>query len=138
LRSVKLTIEEYASFGKNIYHQEFIALKDNKTSIITLLVSLMILVFSVIQQENKLAALAFMVGLSSTITSLVYFKDLQVEKSTYKMRIFSTIAAFVLAVLFLENTYGSLHLIILIFTVLLYFFYLENIKDSISRKNYNQ
>jgi len=138
LRSVKITIEEYASFGKNIYQQEFITLKNNKTSIISLLVSLVILVFSVVQQENELAALAFMVGLLSTITSLVYFKDSYVEKSTYKTRILSTIAAFVLAVLFLENTYRSLHLIILIFTALLYFFYLENIKDSISQKNYNQ
>jgi len=84
LRSVKLTIEEYASFGKDIYQQEIITLKDNKTSIISLLVSLVILVFSVVQQENELSPIAFMIGLSSTITSLVYFNDLQVEKTTYK------------------------------------------------------
>jgi len=138
LRSVKLTVEEYVLFGKDIYQQEMITLKNNKTSIISLLVSLVILVFSVVQQENELAPLAFMIGLSSTINSLVYFKDLQVEKSTYKTRILSTVAAFVLVILFLENSYGSLHFIIFMFTALLYFFYLDNIKYSISQKNYSQ
>lgn len=138
MRSVKLTVEEYVLFGKDIYQQEMITLKNNKTSIISLLVSLVILVFSVVQQENELAPLAFMIGLSSTINSLVYFKDLQVEKSTYKTRILSTVAAFVLVILFLENSYGSLHFIIFMFTALLYFFYLDNIKYSISQKNYSQ
>ncbi|WLD23241.1 hypothetical protein NU10_11060 [Flavobacterium dauae] len=138
LRSVKLTVEEYVLFGKDIYQQEMITLKNNKTSIISLLVSLVILVFSVVQQENELAPLAFMIGLSSTINSLVYFKDLQVEKSTYKTRILSTVASFVLVILFLENSYGSLHFIIFMFTALLYFFYLDNIKYSISQKNYSQ
>ncbi|GEM_PF-2005534 len=130
LRSVKLTIQEYASFGKDIYQQEFITLKDNKTSIISLLVSLVILLFSVVQQENELAPLAFMIGLSSTITSLVYFRDLQVEKGTYKTRILSTIALFVLVVLFLENSYGFLHWIILMFTILLVFSFIENLRSN--------
>lgn len=130
LRSVKLTIQEYASFENDIYQQEFITLKDNKTSIISLLVSLVILLFSVVQQENELAPLAFMIGLSSTIASLVYFKDLQIEKRTYKARILSTIALFVLAVLFLENNYGFLHYIILMFTILLTLFFIENLKSN--------
>ncbi|RRA96009.1 hypothetical protein [Paenimyroides viscosum] len=130
LRSVKLTIQEYASFENDIYQQEFITLKDNKTSIISLLVSLVILLFSVVQQENELAPLAFMIGLSSTIASLVYFKDLQIEKRTYKTRILSTIALFVLAVLFLENSYGFLHYIILMFTILLTLFFIENLKSN--------
>ena len=129
LQSIKLNSEEYAVFEKDIYQQEFIMLKDNKTSLISLLVSLVILVFSIVQQENDLASLAFMIGLSSSITSLVYFKDLRVEKSTYKTRMLSTLASFVLAVLFLENCYGFLHFIILIFTGLLYFIYRDNIKN---------
>ena len=137
LRSVKLTIEEYISFGKNIYQQEFITLKDNKTSIISLLISLVILVFSVVQQKNELAPLAFMIGLSSTITSLVYFRDLQVEKSTYKTRTLSTIALFALVVLFLENSYGFLHWIILMFTVLLTFLFVENL-TSYKEMNLNK
>lgn len=130
LRSVKLTVQEYNSFENVIYQQEFITLKDNKTSIISLLVSLVILLFSVVQQENELAPLAFMIGLSSTITSLVYFKDLQIEKRTYKTRILSTIALFVLGVLFLENSYGFLHYIILMFTILLTLFFIENLKSN--------
>src|SRR5690606_5783154 len=130
LRSVKLTIEEYASFGKDIYQQEIITLKDNKTSIISLLVSLVILVFSVVQQENELSPIAFMIGLSSTITSLVYFNDLQVEKTTYKSRMISTMLSFVLATLFLENSFLYLRFIIVMFTLMLFTIYLKEVQNQ--------
>ena len=130
LRSVKLTIEEYASFGKDIYQQEIITLKDNKTSIISLLVSLVILVFSVVQQENELSPIAFMIGLSSTITSLVYFNDLQVEKTTYKSRMISTMLSFVLATLFLENSFLYLRFIIVMFTLMLFTIYLKEVQNK--------
>ncbi|SEH92060.1 hypothetical protein SAMN02927937_02146 [Paenimyroides aquimaris] len=131
LRSVKLTIEEYASFGKDIYQQEIITLKDNKTSIISLLVSLVILVFSVVQQENELSPIAFMIGLSSTITSLVYFNDLQVEKTTYKSRMISTMLSFVLATLFLENSFLYLRFIIVMFTLMLFTIYLKEVQNQV-------
>ncbi|HLT66156.1 MAG TPA: hypothetical protein VKZ80_07390, partial [Flavobacterium sp.] len=53
-----------------------------------------------------------------------------IEKRTYKTRILSTIALFVLAVLFLENSYGFLHYIILMFTILLTLFFIENLKSN--------
>ena len=138
LRSTKLNINEYASFGKDIYQQEFIQLQNNKTSVLSFFISLVILVFSVVQQQNELASLAFMIGLSSTITSLVYFKDLCVEKRTYKTRTLATMASFGLAVLFLENSYNFLHWVILMFTVLLYFFYLESLRVNVLQKNYHK
>lgn len=134
LRSVKLTIQEYASFENDIYQQEFITLKDNKTSIISLLVSLVILLFSVVQQENELAPFAFLIGISSLITSMVYYKEKKVERNTYKIRIISSVMLFVLSVYFLDNSYLFLHWIILIFTVLLVFFFIENLR---SNKNKN-
>ena|SRR5690554_1351412 len=134
LRSVKLTIQEYASFENDIYQQEFITLKDNKTSIISLLVSLVILLFSAVQQENELAPFAFLIGISSLITSMVYYKEKKVERNTYKIRIISSVMLFVLSVYFLDNSYLFLHWIILIFTVLLVFFFIENLR---SNKNKN-
>lgn len=130
LRSVKLTIQEYASFENDIYQQEFITLKDNKTSIISLLVSLVILLFSAVQQENELAPFAFLIGISSLITSMVYYKEKKVERNTYKIRIISSVMLFVLSVYFLDNSYLFLHWIILIFTVLLVFFFIENLKKQ--------
>src|SRR5690554_6244181 len=130
LRSIKLNPQEYTSFQTDIYRPEFIVLENNKTSILTLLVSLIILLFSVIQQENDLAPLAFMIGLSSSITSLVYFNERKIEKTTYKTRMISTVALFILAVLFLENSYGFLYGVILMFTVLLMFFFLEIMKNK--------
>ena len=130
LRSVKLNSEEYTTFQTNIYSKEFIVLNNNKTSVLSLLCSLVILVFSVIQQENDLAPLAFMIGLSSSITSLVYFNERKIEKTTYKTRMISTVALFILAVLFLENSYGFLYGVILMFTVLLMFFFLEIMKNK--------
>lgn len=134
LQSIKLNSEEYALFEKDIYQQEFITWKDNKTSLISLLVSLVILVFSIVQQNNALAPFAFLIGISSLITSMVYYKEKKVERNNYKMRIISSVMLFVLSVYFLDNSYLFLHWIILIFTVLLVFFFIENLR---SNKNKN-
>lgn len=134
LRSVKLTNEDYFTFHKSIYQQEYIVLKDNKATVLSILISLLILIFSIVQQENELSPIAFLIGLSSTITFLVYFNDLRIEKRTYKARMISTMLGFVLAVLCLENSFMFLHWIILVFTGLLFLFYKENINNS---KNYN-
>ncbi|HLW42140.1 MAG TPA: hypothetical protein VKY82_07200 [Flavobacterium sp.] len=130
LRSIKLNPQEYTSFQTDIYRPEFIVLENNKTSILTLLVSLIILLFSIIQQENELAPLAFMIGLSSSITSLVYFNERKVGKITYKSRMIATVILFVLAVLFLENSFHFLHGIILMFTILLSFLIVKNLKNK--------
>ena len=130
LRSVKLTNEDYFTFHKSIYQQEYIVLKDNKVTVLSILISLLILVFSIVQQENELSPFAFLIGLSSTITFLVYFNDLRIEKRTYKTRMISTMLGFVLAVLCLENSFMFLHWIILSFTALLLLFFLENLKSN--------
>ncbi|UUV20338.1 hypothetical protein [Paenimyroides aestuarii] len=130
LKGRKLTIVEYNTFGNSDINTELIVLKNSRTSLLMLLISLIILVFSVVQQNNTLAPFAFLIGISSLITSLVYYKEQKVERNTYKVRIISSVMLFVLSVYFLDNSYMFLHWVILIFTVLLVFFFIENLRNS--------
>lgn len=130
LQSKKLSITEYNLFNKTDSNKELIAIKSSRTSQLLVLISLLILVFSVIQQNNPLAPFAFLIGLSSFITSLVYYREKEVEKSIYKSRVISSILLFILAIYFLENSFQFLNWIILIFTILLSFFFFENIQNN--------
>lgn len=130
LQSRKLSIEEYQLFDKNINQKDLIVLKNLKSSLLLFLISLIILVFSVVQQNNDLAPFAFLIGLSSLITSLVYYNEKTVERNTYKVRIISSVMLFVLSIYFLDNSYLFLHWIILVFTILLVFFFIENLRNN--------
>lgn len=134
LRSLKLSENKYLTFHQDIYKQEYVILKDGKASVLNVLISLLILVFSVIQQDNEFSPLAFLIGLSSTISSLVYFSERKIEKTTYKTRTISTLLAFILAALFLENSFHFLNWIILMFTGLLFSFFIEDLKN---KEHYN-
>lgn len=130
LQSRKLSIEEYKLFNENINQKDSIILRNSKSSLLLFLISLIILIFSVVQQNNDLAPYAFLIGLSSLITSLVYYNEKTVERNTYKVRIISSVMLFVLSIYFLDNSYLFLHWIILIFTILLVFFFIENLRDN--------
>ena len=130
LRSRKLSIEEFRLFSENINQKDLIILKNSKTSLLMLLLSLVILVFSVAQQNNNLAPFAFLIGLSSLITSIVYYKEQKVERNNYKVRIISSVSLFILSIYFLDNSYLFLHWIILGFTTLLILFFIENLKSN--------
>lgn len=130
LQSRKLSIEEFGSFSENINQKDLIILKNSKASLLIFLLSLIILVFSVVQQNNDLAPFAFLIGLSSLIISLVYYNEKTVERNTYNVRIISSVLLFVLSIYFLDNSYLFLHLIILIFTILLVFFFIENLRNN--------
>lgn len=130
LQSRKLSIEEFISFSKNFNQKDLIILKNSKTSLLIFLISLIILVFSIVQQNNDLAPFAFLIGLSSLITSIVYYKEQKVEHNAYKVRIISSVLLFLLSVYFLDNSYLFLHWVILIFTILLVFFFIENLRNN--------
>ncbi|SFN69016.1 hypothetical protein SAMN05421741_10941 [Paenimyroides ummariense] len=130
LQSKMLSIEEYLVFDKNINQKDLIILKNLKSSLLLFLISLIILIFSVVQQNNDLAPFAFLIGLTSLITSLVYYNEKTVERNTYKVRIISSVMLFVLSIYFLDNSYLFLHWIILIFTILLVFFFIENLRNN--------
>lgn len=130
LQSRKLSVEEFRLFSENVNQKDLIILKNSKTSLLMLLLSLIILVFSVVQQNNDLAPFAFLIGLSSLITSLVYYKEQKVERNNYKVRVISSVLLFVLSIYFLDNSYLFLHWIILIFTTLLAFFFIENLRNN--------
>src|SRR5690554_8211574 len=72
LRSIKINPQEYTSFQTDIYRPEFIVKENNGDSILTLLVSLIILLFSILQQDNELYLLAFIIELSFSVPALVY------------------------------------------------------------------
>lgn len=130
LQSRKLSIGEFRSFSENVNQKDLIELKNSRTSLLILLLSLIILVFSVVQQNNDLAPFAFLIGLSSLITSLVYYKEKIVERNTYKVRMISSVLLFVLSIYFLDNSYLFLHWTILIFIILLVFFFIENLRNN--------
>lgn len=130
LQSRKLSMEEFRLFSEDINQKDLIILKNSKTSLLMLLLSLVILVFSVVQQNNDLAPFAFLIGLSSLITSIVYYKEQKVERNNYKVRIISSVSLFVLSIYFLDNSYLFLHWIILGFTALLILFFIENLKNN--------
>src|SRR5690606_11664821 len=126
----KLSESEYQIFDKNNDKEELIEIKNSKTSTLMLLISAIILVFSIVQQNNDLSPFAFLIGLSSLITSLVYFKEKKVVKNNYMVRIIASVTLFILAVYFLDNSYMFLNWIILLFTALLILFFIENLKRS--------
>lgn len=130
LQSRKLSPEEYKLFNENINQKDSIILRNSKSSLLLFLISLIILVFSVVQQNNDLAPFAFLIGLSSLVISLVYYNEKTVERNTYKVRIISSVMLFVLSIYFLDNSYLFLHWIILIFTIILVFFFIENLRNN--------
>ncbi|WP_372473757.1 hypothetical protein AB4865_00370 [Capnocytophaga sp. ARDL2] len=133
LQSKKTTQDEYEHFIENGFTKEIIHLKDSKASVLMILISLVILIFSIVQQANDLAPFAFLIGLSSLITSLVYFREKETERNSYKSRMIASILLFLLALFFLENSYLFLHWIVLSFTTLLTLLFIQNI----NHRNYS-
>ncbi|MEG1025008.1 MAG: hypothetical protein RSF34_11085 [Flavobacterium sp.] len=130
LKSIKLSENEYQYFDKAADHEELVEIKNSKASTLMLLISVIILIFSIVQQNNDLSPFAFLIGLSSLITSLVYFKEKKVEKKNYVARVIATVTLFILAIWFLDNSYMILNWIILLFTCLLVLFFMENLKST--------
>ncbi|WP_277632660.1 hypothetical protein [Avrilella dinanensis] len=121
------TFEEYKSnrnAQNNVYH-----LKSKKTYVTAALISCLILILSVVQQDNSNNHIPFLIGLSSLLTTIIYFNEKKVNLDTYKLRIFSTITLFVLSLFFLENTLGIKTLLIL-FTIILYMMFSESLKKK--------
>lgn len=129
LRSKVLTKETFNTFSKDIYQQEVIVLTDRKITVLTLILAVLIFVFSIVQQQNDWAPLAFLLSLSTMISTLVHFNDKMIEKLTFKTRVFTAIASFILSALFLENSFMYLRFIIFIFTLMLFTFYLKEIQN---------
>lgn len=134
LRSRILSPDAFLQFDNLIHKEQEISLKDAKASLLAVLISTLILVFSVVQQSNDLSPFAFFIGLSSLITSLVYYNQKKVLKSRYKVRMISTVVLFIIAVGFLENSYAFLHWVILLFTALLLLFSFENLRNNENTK----
>lgn len=130
LRSESLTSGAYKTFAKDIYKQEMIVLTDRNIGVLTLILSIFIFIFSIVQQKNEWASLAFLLSLSSIISTLVYFKENLIEKVTFKIRTLTSVASFILCALFLENSFPNLRFIIILFTLLLFLFYLKEIKNK--------
>jgi len=130
LRSNLLTKETFNTFSKDIYKQEVIVLADRKIAILTLILSVLIFVFSTVQQQNDWASLAFLLSLSTMISTLVHFNDKVIEKLTFKTRVFTAIASFILSALFLENSFLYLRFIIVMFTLMLFTIYLKEVQNK--------
>lgn len=121
------TFEEYKSHrdaSSDLYH-----LNGKKTYVTAALISCLILILSVAQQDNSNNHIPFLIGLSSLLTTIIYFNEEKVNLGTYKVRVFSTIALFVLSLFFLENTLGIKALLIL-FTIILYMMFSESLKKK--------
>lgn len=103
LRSTLLDKKSIKTFEKNIYQQETIVFKDNKASKLTLLLSIIIFVFSIVQQTNDLAASAFLLSLTTIISTLVHFKDKEVNKTSFKTRAITTTLSFFLSAFFFRK-----------------------------------
>lgn len=129
LRSKLLTKETFNTFFKDVYQQEVIVLADRKMAVLTLILSVLIFVFSIVQQQNDWAPLAFLLSLSTMISTLVHFNDKVIEKFTFKTRVFTAIASFILSALFLENSFLYLRFIIVMFTLTLFTIYLKEIQN---------
>lgn len=129
LRSKVLTKETFNTFFKDIYQQEVIVLADRKMAVLTLILSVLIFVFSIVQQQNDWAPLAFLLSLSTMISTLVHFNDKVIEKLTFKTRVFTAIASFILSALFLENSFLYLRFIIVMFTLTLFMIYLKEVQN---------
>ncbi len=129
LRSKVLTKETYNTFINDIYQQEVIVLADRKIAVLTLILSVLIFVFSIVQQQNDWAPLAFLLSLSTMISTLVHFNDKVIEKLTFKTRVFTAIASFVLSALFLENSFMYLRFVIIMFTLMLFAIYSKEVKS---------
>lgn len=54
LQSRKLSPEEYKLFNENINQKDSIILRNSKSSLLLFLISLIVLVFSVVQQNNNI------------------------------------------------------------------------------------
>lgn len=130
LRSKLLTKETFNTFSKDIYQQEVIVLADRKIAVLTLILSVLIFVFSIVQQQNDWASLVFLLSLSTMISTLVHFNDKVIEKLTFKTRVFTAIASFILSALFLENSFLYLRFIIVMFTLMLFTIYLKEIQKK--------
>jgi len=129
LRGKLLTKETFNTFSEDIYQQEVIELADRKIVVLTLILSVLIFVFSIVQQQNDWAPLAFLLSLSTMISTLVHFNDKVIEKLTFKTRVFTAIASFILSALFLENSFLYLRFIIVMFTLTLFSIYLKEVQN---------
>src|SRR5690606_37259736 len=120
LRSKVLTKESFNTFFKDIYQQEVIVLADGKIAVLTLILSVLIFVFSIVQQHNDWAPLAYLLSLSTMISTLVHFNDKVIEKLTFKTRVFTAFSVLSLSALFLADRFLYLRFSILMCTITLF------------------
>lgn len=130
LRSTFLNKKTFKTFESDIYKQEFIVLKDNKPAKLTLILSVLIFVFSIVQQQNDWAPLAFLLSLTTIISSLIYINDKKVEKISLKTRAITTVFSFLLCAFFLNNDYIFLRYIIILFSTVILLNYYKIFKES--------
>src|SRR5690606_24062526 len=134
LQSTFLNKQTFNTFESDIYKQEFIVLKDNKLAKLSLILSIIIFIFSIVQQTNDFAAFAFLLSLTTIISSLIYINDKKVEKISLKTRAIISVSSFLLCAFFLNNDYMFLRYIIILFTTILSFNYFQIFKESESYK----
>lgn len=130
LRSKLLTKETFNTFFKDVYQQEVIVLADRKMAALTLILSVLIFVFSIVQQQNDWAPLAFLLSLTTIISSLIYINDKKVEKISLKTRAITTVFSFLLCAFFLNNDYIFLRYIIILFSTVILLNYYKIFKES--------
>lgn len=130
LRSTFLNKKTFKTFESDIYKQEFIFLKDNKPAKLTLILSIIIFIFSIVQQTNDFAAFAFLLSLTTIISSLIYINDKKVEKISLKTRAITTVFSFLLCAFFLNNDYIFLRYIIILFSTVILLNYYKIFKES--------
>ncbi len=125
-------------FEKKILYSDntFIKPKDHKLSVISIILSLIIVILSVVDNTSELNDIFFLYGLILLISHIVYFNEKEVLLSFFKARYIGTILLFVLSTFFMSSEYNVFKYTILIFSSLLYLLYTKNVKDekSISYK----
>ena len=119
-------------FEKEILYADntFIKPHDYRLSVLSIILSLIVLVLSVIDNTSDFNDIIFFNGLMLLIGHLVYFNEKEVLLSFFKARYIATILLFVLSIFFISSQYAVIKYAILIFTCLLFLLYQKNIKDK--------
>lgn len=131
LISTVLQEKEIRVFEKKILYSDntFIKPNDYKISVISIILSLIIVALSIIDNTSELNDIFFLYGLILLISHIVYFNEKEVLLSLFKARYVATILLFVFSTFFMSSQYEVFKYIILIFTALLYLLYSKSVKD---------
>jgi len=132
LRGALLEENKINVFEKEILYADntFIKPHDYRLSVLSIILSLIVLVLSVIDNTSDFNDIIFFNGLMLLIGHLVYFNEKEVLLSFFKARYIATILLFVLSIFFISSQYAVIKYAILIFTCLLFLLYQKNIKDK--------